>query len=199
MYFNFKIFEPGFKSSNKYLHILKALKLVFRNKKCQPLLQVNMSNTILFFLFTVDAVQLHTPSVPPDPVPLSQSLIVQNGPIADGMEQGRPVCWSALSQREKYSTKVLEMPYPLLYKICLTLDIQRADGNDVRMLAYKLGISLPDLAVLKQAAITQHPDNNYFNSTSYVVLTKNCSLAVGGFVDIMKEIERDDIICLINN
>lgn len=92
------------------------------------------------------------------------------------------------------------MPYPLLYKVCFTLDIQRADGNDVRMLAYKLGISLPDLAVLKQAAITQHPDNNnLINSITYVVLTKNCSLAVEGFVDIMEEIERDDIICLINN
>lgn len=115
------------------------------------------------------------------------------------MEQGRPIIWSAFSQSEKYSTKVLEMPYPLLYKICLTLDIPRADGNDVRMLAYKLGISLPDLAILKQAAITQQPDNSYFNSTSCVVLTKNHSLSVKDFVGIMKGMERDDIICLVNS
>lgn len=149
-------------------------------------------------MFTVDAVQLHTRSLPPEP--LSQSLIVQNGAIADGiLEQGRPSIWSTLSQRQKYDTKVLEIPYPLLYKICLTLDIPRADGNDVRMLAYKLGISLPDLAILKQAAITQQPDNNYFNSTSYVVLNKNHSLSVKGFVGIMEGIERDDIIYLIND
>jgi len=91
------------------------------------------------------------------------------------------------------------MPYPLLYKICLLLDIPRADGNDVKMLAYKLGISLSDLAILKQAAITQQPDNNYFNSTSYVVLNKKNSLLVKGFVDIMEGIGRDDIICLIND
>lgn len=48
MYFNFKIFELGCKSSDKYLHLLKALKLVFRNKNTKPLLQVNMSDTILF-------------------------------------------------------------------------------------------------------------------------------------------------------
>ena len=115
------------------------------------------------------------------------------------MEQERPIIWSALSQSEKYNKKVLEMPYPLLYRICLTLDILRADGNDVRMLAYKLGISLPDLAILKQAAITQQPDNSYFNSTSFVVLTKNHSLLVKNFVGIMEAIERDDIICLVNN
>ena len=149
-------------------------------------------------MFTVDDVQLHTPRSLP-PVPLSQSLIIQNGAIADGMGQGRPVIWSALSQRQKYDTKVLEMPFPLLYKVCLTLDIPRADGNDVRMLAYMLGISLPDLAVLKQASITQQPDKNYFNSTSYTVLTKNHSLSVKSFVDIMEGIERDDIVCLINN
>ena len=149
-------------------------------------------------MFTVD-VQLHAQSLPP--VPWFRSLIIQNGAIAGGMEQGRPIIWSALSQRQKYDTKVLEMPFPLLYKVCLTLDILRADGNDVRMLAYKLGISVPgDLAFLKQAAITQPRENNYFNnSTSYVVLTKKSSLAVWGFVDIMEEIERDDIIHLINN
>lgn len=93
------------------------------------------------------------------------------------------------------------MPFPLLLKICITLDIQRVDGNDVRMLAYKLGISVPgELALLKQAASTQSPDNNFFsNSTSYVVLSTKSSLAVRGFVSVMEEIERDDIIHLINN
>ena len=93
------------------------------------------------------------------------------------------------------------MPFPLLRKICITLDIQRVDGNDVGMLAYKLGISVPgELAFLKQAASTQPPENNYFsNSTSYVVLSTKSSLAVRDFVRIMEEIERDDIIHLINN
>lgn len=145
----------------------------------------------------VDDVPPHTQSVPP--VPFSRPSIVRDSAIADGMEQGRPITWSELSQGEKYNTKVLEMPYPLLYKICLTLDIPRADGNDVRMLAYKLGISLADLAVLKQAAITQQPDNSYFNSTSCVVLTKNHSLLVKDFVGLMEGIERDDIIWLVNS
>ena len=148
-------------------------------------------------MFTVDDVQLPTRALPP--IPLPQSLIVQNGAIADGLEQGRRIIWSALSQTQKYNTKVLEIPLPLLYKICLTLDIPRADGNDVRMLAYKLGISHPELAILKQAAITQQPDSNYFNSTSCAVLTTNHSLSLKGFVDIMEGIQRDDIICLINN
>ena len=131
------------------------------------------------------------------PVPFSLSCIVQDGAIVDSMEQGRPI-WSALSQNEKYNRKVLKMPFPLLYKICLTLDIPRADGNDFRMLAYELGISIPDLAFLRQAAITQQPDNN-FHSTSYVVLSKNHSLSVKDFVGIMEGIGRNDIICLINN
>jgi len=148
-------------------------------------------------LFTVDDVQLHIRARPP--IPLPQSLIVQNGAIADGLEQGRRIIWSALSQTQKYNTKVLEIPLPLLYKICLTLDIPRADGNDVRMLAYKLGISHPELAILKQASITQQADSNHFNSTSCAVLTTNHSLSLKGFVDIMEGIQRDDIICLINN
>lgn len=150
----------------------------------------------LFFLFTVDDVLLHTQPAPP--VLFSLPCIVQDGAIADSMEQGRPI-WSALPQDEKYNRKVLKMPFPLLYKICVTLDILRADGNDVRMLAYELGISIPDLAFLRQAAITQQPDNNYFHSASYVVLSKNHSLSVKDFVGIMERIGRDDIICLINN
>lgn len=126
--------------------------------------------------------------------------IVRNGPITDGLEQERPVNWSGLPQREKYNTKVLEIPFSLLYKICLTLDIKAADGNDVRMLAEKLGISVSNLALLKQAAITQHPDNSFIcNSTTYVVLAKKSPLTVGDFVNIMEVIERDDIISLINN
>ena len=150
----------------------------------------------VFFLFTVDDVLLHTQSA--SPVLFSLPCIVQDGAIVDSMEQGRPI-WSALSQDEKYNRKVLKMPFPLLYKICLTLDIPRADGNDFRMLAYELGISIPDLAFLRQAAITQQQDNDYFHSTSYVVLSKNHSLSVKDFVGIMEGIGRNDIICLINN
>ena len=115
------------------------------------------------------------------------------------MQQGSSVNWSALSQREKYQEKVLKMPFSLLNKICVTLDISRPDGNDVRMLAEKFGISVGDLALLKQAAITQNPVTNNVccNSLSYVVLSKRALLTVGDFVNIMNEIERDDIVSLI--
>ncbi|KAL9971992.1 hypothetical protein ACROYT_G018223 [Oculina patagonica] len=118
------------------------------------------------------------------------------------LEQGRPaVNLSAFSQREKYQKKVLEMPFSLLYKICLRIafDIPRADGNDVRVLAERLGTSVGDLALLKQAAITQNPDNAHCNSITYAVLAKKSSLTVGDFVNIMEDIERDNIVSLINN
>lgn len=184
-----KYLNSDFKEATNLYNFLETTGISFKlieEQNISTLHCVQHADTI-FFSFTVDDVSPHIQSVPP--VPFSHSSIIQDGPII----------WSALSQSEKYSTKVLEMPYPLLYKICLTLDITRADGNDVRMLAYKLGISLPDLAILKQAAIMQQPDNSYFNSTSYVVLTKNHSLLVKDFVDIMKGIERDDIICLVNS
>ncbi len=124
--------------------------------------------------------------------------VVSNGQITGDVEQGRPVNWSALSQRDKYLAKVLEMPFSLLFKICVILDIPRADGNDVRVLAERLGISVGDLAFLKQAAITQNSDTTCCNSTTYVVLSKKSLLTVGDFVNIMNDIERDDIISLIN-
>ncbi|KAJ7339473.1 hypothetical protein OS493_005871 [Desmophyllum pertusum] len=141
-----------------------------------------------------------TPEVfqPHTTVSWPQSLMdnERNGPITDGMGQGRPVSWSTLTHREKYNTKVLEMPFPVLYKICLSLDIWRADGNDVRMLAHKLGVSVSEFALLKQAVInTQNPNN----SISHAVLDKKPSGTVGDFVDIMKDIGRDDIVSVINN
>ena len=124
----------------------------------------------------------------------------RNGSVTvDGMQQRRPVNWSALSQMEKYQEKVLKMPFSLLNKICVTLDIPTAEGNDVRMLAEKLGISVSDLAFLKQAAKTKGPDNVCCNCLSYVVLTKKGFLTVGDFINIMNNIERDDIVSLINN
>ena len=142
---------------------------------------------------SVDIIILFTVFQPHTPVSWLQSQ-----PITDGMEQGRPVRWSILTQREKYNTKVLEMPFPVLYEICLSLDISRPDGNDVRMLAHKLGVSVREFALLKQAVInTQNPDN--FNSISHVVLGRKPSGTVRDFVDIMNEIGRDDIVSVINN
>lgn len=93
------------------------------------------------------------------------------------------------------------MLFFFLYKVCLIFDIQRVDGNDVRMFVYKFGIFVfGDFVFLKQVVIIQFLDNNYFNNfISYVVLSKKFLFEVRGFVDIMEEIERDDIIQLINN
>ena len=128
--------------------------------------------------------------------------IVKNDPITRGLDQQfrAAVNWSALSQKDKYSTKILEMPFQLLYDICVSLDISRADGNDNRLLAYKLGLTVREFEHLKQAASTQNPGD----PITYVVLkerfysTKPAG-TVGDFVDIMKEIGREDIVSDIND
>ena len=43
--------------------------------------------------------------------------------------------WATLSQAEKYSIKMQEVPFRLYHKVCLELDILRFDGKDVREFA----------------------------------------------------------------
>lgn len=110
------------------------------------------------------------------------------------LQSGRLATWKAIPQIEKYATKMLEVPIPLFDKICLSLDVKRTDGRDVSLLAQKLivGFSISDFALLQQAAQIRA------TTTTYILLTENFNGTVGDFVDIMKNMGRDDIICLIN-
>ena len=88
-----------------------------------------------------------------------------------------------------------QVPFCHLHKICLTLDIKRGtDGRDVREFASKLKIPVPEFERLQQAAEIQR------TTTTSVILAQwvPSSWTVGDFVKIMKEMERQDIIDLIN-
>ena len=87
-----------------------------------------------------------------------------------------------------------QVSFRLLHKIYLTLDIKRADGRDVREFASKLNIPVPEFERLQQAAEIQR------TTTTSVILSQwvPSSWTVGDFVKIMKEMERQDIIDLIN-
>ena len=108
------------------------------------------------------------------------------------MERQSPIKWADLSQTEKYSSKMNQVPFCLLHKICLTLDIIRADGKDVREFASKLNISIPEFECLQQAAKVES------RTTTSVILAWIPSWTVADFVSIMKDMEREDIIDLIN-
>ncbi|XP_068724865.1 uncharacterized protein [Montipora capricornis] len=106
--------------------------------------------------------------------------------------------WSALSQTDKYNTKMLEVPFLLLHKIYLSLDIKRSDGNDIRQFADKLDISVKEFDGLEQMAKVKQV------TTSEVILKevfveKHPPGTVGDFIRIMKDMRRDDIISLINS
>ena len=87
-----------------------------------------------------------------------------------------------------------QVPYRHLHKIYLTLDIKRADGRDVREFASKLKIPIPEFERLQREAEIQK------SPTTSVILAQQVpsSWTVGDFVNIMKEMERKDIIDLIN-
>ena len=87
-----------------------------------------------------------------------------------------------------------QVPFCLLHKICLTLDIIReGDGKDVREFASRLNISGPEFGCLQQAAKLES------RTTTSVILARIPSWTVADFVSIMKEMEREDIIDLITN
>ena len=112
---------------------------------------------------------------------------LQNGGTSEMKKQ--------ITQTEKYRCKMNQVPFCHLHKICLTLDIKRgADGRDVREFACKLNIPFPEFERLQQAAEIQR------TTTTSVILAQwvPSSWTVGDFVKIMKEMEREDIIDLIN-
>ena len=117
--------------------------------------------------------------------------------IAFPLDQPEGGKWSTLSQTVNYNTKMLEVPFMLLHKICLTLDIKRVDGNDIRQFADKLDISVEEFDRLEQMAKVKQV------TTSEVILKevfvdKHSRGTVGDFIRIMEDMGRDDIISLIN-
>ena len=114
---------------------------------------------------------------------------------ADLKHQGKAtVQWSALSQTDKYKTRMQEAPFCLQHNVCLQLDIPRSDGKDVRLFAEKLGIKTKEFERLQQSAVSIQK-----TTTSSVILKERFpSGTVGDFVDMMSVMERDDIINLIN-
>jgi len=100
--------------------------------------------------------------------------------------------WPTLSQAEKYGTKMQEVPFHLYHKVCLELDIPRFDGKDVRQFASKQGITVPECARLQQAAKIQN------TTATSIILRQTPGITVGDFVNIMKEMGRQDIADLIN-
>ena len=85
-----------------------------------------------------------------------------------------------------------EVPFHLYHKVCLELDIRRFDGKDVREFASKLGITVPDCACLQQAAKIHN------TTTAFIILQQTPGITIGDFVNIMKEMGRQDIADLIN-
>ena len=145
--------------------------------------------------FTVSQPATHfVPSYSRQP---EEYLNIENGVTSDLNEQ-REVKWQALPQADKYSIKLQEVPVHLQLNICLTLDIMRVEGNDVRAFSEKLGITTKEFECFQQAAIIKKT-----TTTSVVIearfLVKKPSGTVGDFVDMMKDIGRDDIIHLINS
>lgn len=111
---------------------------------------------------------------------------LQNGSVSEMKKQ--------ITQRKKYRCKMNQVPFRLLHKIYLTLDIKRADGRDVREFASKLNIPVPEFERLQREAEIQR------TTTTSVILAQQVpsSWTVGDFVKIMTEMERADIIELIN-
>lgn len=100
--------------------------------------------------------------------------------------------WATLSQAEKYGTKMQEVPFHLYHNVCLELDILRVDGKDVREFASKQGITVPECARLQQAAKVQN------TTTTSIILLQTPGITVREFVNIVKEMGRQDIADLIN-
>jgi len=127
-----------------------------------------------------------------------QHLSIRSG-IASDLDQQSPVKWSALSQRDKYNTKMKEVPFLLLHNICLSLDVPRVgDGKDVRDFADKLGVKHEEFERLQQAAAIEKT-----TTTSVIIkgkfLEKKPSGTVHDFVSIMADMGRSDIVDYINN
>ena len=105
--------------------------------------------------------------------------------------------WSALTQAEKYNTKMLEVPFQLLHKIYLMLDIKRSDGNDIRQFANILDITVKEFDCLEQMAKVKQVTSSEV-ILKEVFVEKHPPGTVGDFISIMENMKRDDIVSLIN-
>ncbi|XP_068724791.1 tumor necrosis factor receptor superfamily member 16-like isoform X2 [Montipora capricornis] len=101
--------------------------------------------------------------------------------------------WSALTQAEKYNTKMLDVPFLLLHRICLMLDIKRSDGNDIRQFANIVNITVQEFDCLEQMAKVKQ-----VTSSEVILKEVFVNKTVGNFISIMEDMKRDDIISLIN-
>ncbi|XP_068694898.1 uncharacterized protein [Montipora foliosa] len=104
--------------------------------------------------------------------------------------------WSALTQAEKYNTKMLEVPFLLLYNIYFMLDIKRSDGNDIRQFADKLGITVQEFDRLEHMAKFEGKTSSEL-ILKEVFVDKHPTDTVGAFIRILEDMQRDDIISLI--
>ena len=100
--------------------------------------------------------------------------------------------WETLSKAEKYSTEMQKVPFNLSIRVCLALDIYRCDGKDVREFASKQNITVSEFAHLKQVANIQK------TTITSVILQRTPGITVGDLVNILKQMERQDIVDLIN-
>ena len=105
--------------------------------------------------------------------------------------------WSALTEEEKYNTKMLEVPFLLLHKIYLMLDIKRSDGNDIRQFANILDITVNEFDCLQQMAKVKQVTSSEV-ILKEVFVEKHPPGTVGDFISIMENMKRDDIVSLIN-
>ena len=100
-----------------------------------------------------------------------------------------------MSQEDKYKTCILEVPFRLLRGIYLSLDVKRTDGKDVGLFAEKLGLTHKEYEFVCQEA------QNNRESPTYLLLKEkfNYPGSVRKFIEIMKSMDREDIIRLIND
>ena len=105
--------------------------------------------------------------------------------------------WPALTQTEKYNTKMLKVPFLLLHNIYFTLDRKRSDGNDIRQFADKLGITVMEFDRLEQMAKCREVTSSEL-ILKEVFVDKHPTDTVGAFIRILEDMQRDDIISLIN-
>ena len=94
-----------------------------------------------------------------------------------------------------YSTCITDVPSPVIYKMCMLLDIERTtDDNDYRMLGNELGLTSLQISSLKQ----KH------NNPSHVLLmqvfaAKPNSGTLNHLIPILKKMERYDVIKVIDD
>ena len=99
-----------------------------------------------------------------------------------------------MSQEDKYNTCILEVPCRLLREIYLSLDVKRTDGKDFGLFAENLGLTHREYELVCQDA------QNNRESPTYLLLKEKFNYlgSVRKFIEIMKSMDREDIIRHIN-